>query len=62
MDIANITDVKKVINTSVKTGNQRSLIRTLHHSRDAYVFQKKHMKALEHEEFKLLQAERKTNG
>ncbi len=40
VDIANITDIKKVMSTSVKTGNQRSLIRILHHSRDAGVFQK----------------------
>ena len=40
VDIANITDMKKVINTSVKTGNQGSLIKIPHHSRDADVFQK----------------------
>ncbi len=43
MDIANITDVKKVINTSVKTGNQGSLIRTPHHSRDAAIFRLKNI-------------------
>ncbi len=43
VDIANITDVKKVINTSVKTGNQGSLIRTPHHSRDAAIFRLKNI-------------------
>ncbi len=47
VDIANITDVKRVINTSVKTGNQGSLIRTLHYSGDAVIFLlKKHIISL----------------